>query len=242
MKSIRRYYVHLTLLAAFVFAGLWGMAQSRAARTAAMTPEAAAPTVVLDAGHGGEDGGASTADGVPESQINLAVTLRMDALLRLLGYDTVLVRTDDRAIYSAGARTLSEKKVSDIKNRVALVEQTPDALLVSIHQNTFPEEKYSGAQVFSAPTAGSERLAELAQGLLCAAVDPDNHRKSKPVAQSVYLMNHITCTAILAECGFLSNEREAAALRTPGYQTKLAMALCAAVNAYTKECMPGGKI
>lgn len=242
MKQLRRYYVHFALIAAFVFAGFWGMAQNRAAQTGAQDAGFSAPTVILDAGHGGEDGGASTADGVPESAINLAITLRANAVFRLLGYDTVLIRSDDRSVYSAGARTLSEKKVSDIKNRVALVESTPDALLVSIHQNTFPEAKYSGAQVFSAPTEGSARLAELAQGLLCASVDPDNHRKSRQIPQSVYLMNHISCPAILAECGFLSNEREAAALQTPGYQTKLAMALAAAVNAYTKECMQGGKV
>lgn len=240
MKLLRRYYVHIALLAAFVFAGVYGIAHERETPADASVSVPSAPTVVLDAGHGGEDGGAVSASGVRESELNLAITLRTDAVLRLLGYDTVLVRADDRAVYSAGAGTIAEKKVSDIKNRVALVERTPNALLLSIHQNTFPQTQYAGAQVFFAPTQGSERLAEIAQTLLCTRVDPANHRKSKQIPQSVYLMNHVGCTAVLAECGFLSNEREAAALQTDAYQTKLALALAAAVNQYTQESFSDG--
>lgn len=241
MELLRRYGIQLSLFSAFVLLSLFAALRGRPALAEAVGKAAVqAPTVVLDAGHGGEDGGATTADGVPESTLNLQITLRTDALLKLLGYDTVLVRADDRAVYSEGARTIAEKKVSDIRNRVALVNSTPNALLISIHQNFFPESQYAGAQVFSAPTAGSERLAEIAQELLCNRVDPANHRKSKQVTQSVYLMNHISCPAILAECGFLSNPREAAALQTPGWQLKLAMALTAAANLYTQERIDDG--
>ena len=188
-------------------------------------------TVVIDPGHGGEDGGAVSCTGVQESAVNLAVSLRLDALLRFLGYDTVLVRDSDTAIYSPGARTLSEKKVSDLKNRVALVNATPGALLLSVHQNQFPDGKYAGAQVFYAATPGSRELAEAMQGSFAATVNPGSRRRCKE-AGSVYLMQHVHCTAVLVECGFLSNPAEEAKLREPGYQQRIACVIGTAAAAY----------
>lgn len=138
------------------------------------------------------------------------------------------------AIYSEGASSFSEKKISDIHNRVKLVEETPGAVLVSIHQNNFPEAKYRGAQVFYAATSGSEDLAKQTQQILAAQVDPNNHRECKP-AKEIYLLKHITCPAILVECGFLSNEAEEALLRDSTYQKKLAAAVCCSVMTYLEE-------
>ena len=121
--------------------------------------------VIIDAGHGGEDGGASSCTGVLESQINLEISIRLNDLLRLLGYQTRMIRTTDTAIYSEG-ETLSAKKVSDLKNRVAIVNETDNALLVSIHQNTFPDGRYSGAQVFYSKDADSKLLADHLQTVL----------------------------------------------------------------------------
>ena len=119
------------------------------------------PVIVIDAGHGGEDGGAVAADGTVESGINLAIAQDLDALLRFLGCETRMTRTEDAAIYSDGARTLREKKASDLKNRVALVNETPNAVLLSIHQNSLPaSRRVHGAQAFHARTEGSEALAE----------------------------------------------------------------------------------
>ncbi len=240
MKLIRQYYLPILLFAAVLFSGAVQWYRHTSVEASALL-DSGAPTIIVDAGHGGEDGGASTSDGIPESQINLQIAHRLNAMLWLVGYDTIMVRTQDVSIYSDGAQTIAQKKISDLKNRVSLVEQTENAILVSIHQNTYPEKKYTGAQVFSAPTTGSDRLAALAQDLLTMQVDTSNNRKSKQVSQSVYLMNQISCPAILAECGFLSNDQEAERLQTKTWQTKLAAALCCAVNQFTGETY-GSKI
>jgi N-acetylmuramoyl-L-alanine amidase len=231
MKQWRKFYLPMILVAAFVFSCAVQLTRTVSAGAAEESQDTPV-TIIIDAGHGGEDGGASTADGVPESKINLEIALRLNDLLHLLGHDTVMVRTSDISIYSAGAETIAQKKVSDLKNRVALIEQTENALLVSIHQNTFSDSKYAGAQVFYAPTEGSSQLAELTQSIFGAQVDTNNHRKAKKISQSVYLMNHISCTGILAECGFLSNDDEAVRLQTRDYQIKLAAALSGAIQQY----------
>lgn len=182
-------------------------------------------TFVLDAGHGGEDGGALTAAGNKESDINLAVVLKTDQLMGFCGMKTVLIRSEDVSIHDSTATTIREKKVSDIRNRVSLIEGTENAMLLSIHQNSYSDSQYSGAQVFYGRDTCSKLWGEAAQQLLKAALDPDNQRAAKPVPDSVYLMNHISCPAILVECGFLSNGEEEALLRTEAYQKQLALAL-----------------
>lgn len=189
------------------------------------------PVVVIDAGHGGEDGGAISVSGVRESGINLEISLRLNDMLRFLGVDTRMIRTEDVSVYTEG-ETIAQKKVSDIRNRVAFVRDTPNALLVSIHQNHYSEGKYRGAQVFYA--AGSEALAERLQAVLITQVDPDNHRVCKP-AQDVYLMEHVSCPAVLIECGFLSNYAEEQLLRDPTYQKKLAAAVAGGLLTYLEE-------
>ncbi len=184
-------------------------------------------TVVVDAGHGGEDGGAVSAAGDRESGINLAIALRCDQLLGLCGVPAVLTRADDRSIHSPEARTLREKKVSDLHNRVSLVEGQRGAMLLSIHQNSYPEARYHGAQVFYGRGEESRLWGELTQRTLLA-LDGENRRAAKPISEGVYLMAHVNCPAILVECGFLSNPEEAARLLTPEYQTKAAAALVSA--------------
>ena len=178
--------------------------------------------IVIDAGHGGEDGGAVAADGTVESGINLAIAQDLDALLRFLGCETRMTRTEDAAIYSDGARTLREKKASDLKNRVALVNETPNAVLLSIHQNSLPASRRVHGR-----TEGSEALAESVQVALNAAVNPGNEKSRKVIDKSVYLMKNISCPAVLVECGFLSNAEEAARLCETDYQRKLAVTVAA---------------
>lgn len=204
-----------------------------AAEAAAFLPETPV-TVILDAGHGGEDGGASTADGVLESGINLAIALRLRDLLAFAGVDTQMIRDTDTAVYSGDCRTISQKKVSDLKNRVSMVNAVENGLLVSIHQNYFEQTKYCSAQVFFAKTDGSKALAERIQQSLRENVDAANHRQCKP-SQSVYLMEHIECTGVLIECGFLSNYEEAKRLQTDAYQKKLSAAICGAITEYLSE-------
>lgn len=182
-------------------------------------------TLLIDAGHGGEDGGAVSITGVSESEINLSIACKLEDLLALYGVQPIMLRREDISLHDAGAKTLREKKVSDLKNRVKRVEETESPFFISIHQNSYPEKKYRGAQVFYADTMGSEQLGQQIQGVLNEKLDLGNTRAAKQIPDSVYLMNHITCPAILVECGFLTNPEEEALLRTEKYQRKIAVCL-----------------
>ena len=182
---------------------------------------------VIDPGHGGEDGGTTDATGRRESEINLEISLRLRDLLQFLGAKTVMIRDGDYSIATEG-NTVAARKVSDIRNRVRLVEDTSYSRLISIHQNHYPEEKYRGAQVFYSPTTGSKEWANALQDILTSQVDPQNRRECKKAGE-IYLLEHIHCPAILVECGFMSNPQEAVILQEASYQKKLvaAIACCA---------------
>lgn len=232
MFKIKNLGVGTLILITAVYFFVYSAMRYNLAATAAM--DVSRPvTVVIDAGHGGEDGGAVSVSGVQECQINLSVALRLEQLLALCGVKPAMIRTIDTAVYTEGD-TITEKKVSDLKHRVQLVNETTNALLISIHQNHFSEPKYTGAQVFYAPFNGSEALALLTQQSLRSTLDPGNRRQPKP-ANSVYLMQQVSCPAILVECGFLSNPQEAALLQTETYQTKLVCALTCALTQYLEK-------
>lgn len=187
------------------------------------------PVFVLDAGHGGADGGASSSSGVLESDINLAITLRARDMFALLGQPTVLTRTDERSLADDPSATLRQQKVSDTKNRVALVNGIENARLISIHQNTLAGySSVHGAQVFYSTIDGSAETAEAIQQVLNTMVNEGNEKVKKPISKDVYLMSHVTCPALLVECGFLSNAAETELLQTHTYQTLLAMIICCA--------------
>lgn len=189
----------------------------------------AGQTLIIDAGHGGEDGGAVSVSGVPESAINLAIARRLDAIMGLYGVNTIMLRTEDVSLHDPDAETLRQKKVSDLHNRTDTINQTEHAVLISIHQNSYPDPRYDGAQVFYAPNGeASQRFAEQTQEILRTCLDPENTRQAKQIPDSVYLMNHISCQAILVECGFVTNPAEDLLLQTPEYQLKLAAVLAGA--------------
>jgi len=181
--------------------------------------------VIVDAGHGGVDGGATSCTGVLESRFNLEVALRVNDLLHLLGVETKMIRTDDISIYTEG-ESIAAKKMSDLKERVRIVNQTPKSVLVSLHMNHFSDSQYHGPQVFYAQTDGSKALAESMQSALKTNLDPDSRRQIKR-AEGIYLMQHIQQPGILIECGFISNPEEEAKLRDPAYQKKLCCVIAA---------------
>lgn len=185
-------------------------------------------TLILDAGHGGEDGGASTASGEKESDINLAIVLKTRSLMAFLGIEPRLTRDTDISIHSDGAETIRQKKVSDLKNRVALVKGISNAILISVHQNHFTDPRYHGFQVFYNRGDANRQWGENTQAVFQQVLDPGNDRKAKPIPDGIYLFDHISCPAILVECGFLSNAEEAALLGTDAYQRKIAIALAGA--------------
>lgn len=223
------------LLAAILCIGAahWG---SFAVTTSVQTsPVVREHTVIVDAGHGGIDGGATSCTGVLESAINLQIALRLDDLLHLLGFDTVMIRTTDTSVYTEGS-TIASQKVSDLKERVRVVNETEGAVLISIHQNTFSDDRYSGAQVFYAGTEGSKELAQLLQSGFIDALNPGSSRSCKS-ASTVYLLQNITKPGVLIECGFLSNAQEEAKLRSPDYQQKIC---CVIVSALSEFLHSGG--
>lgn len=190
-------------------------------------------TIVIDAGHGGEDGGAISCTGIFESHINLEIAKRLNDLLNLLGFRTTMIRTTDISVYTEG-NTLSKKKISDLKHRVNIVHDCDNPILISIHQNIFSDSKYSGAQVFFAPTDTSRDLAIRLQRDLISACNPGSNRKPKE-ADGIYLMQHITCPGILVECGFLSNPEEEFALRSKSYQARLCCVITSTLSNYLAE-------
>ena len=187
-------------------------------------------TIIIDAGHGGEDGGATSCSGVLESQINLEIALRLQDLFHLLGYRTLMIRTSDVSVYTEG-NTIAAKKVSDLRQRVRIVNGTTDGILISIHQNTFPVGKYSGAQVFYNDADGSKRLAQMMQSAFIETINPGSNRKSK-TSHGIYLMEKVQNTAVLVECGFLSNPQEEAQLRSKDYQQKICCVIVSSVGSY----------
>ena len=197
-------------------------------------PVAREHTIIIDAGHGGIDGGATSCTGILESTINLQIALRLDDLMHFLGYQTYMIRTTDTSIYTQG-NTIAAQKVSDLKERVRIVNETEDAILISIHQNTFSDSRYGGAQVFYLKTDGSKELASAMQGALITIANPDSKRVCKK-ADGVYLMEHIEQTGILIECGFLSNPEEEALLRSADYQKKLCGIIAATVGSFLLDC------
>lgn len=186
--------------------------------------------IVIDAGHGGIDGGATSCTGKLESSFNLEIALRLNNLMQFLGYDTKLVRESDISVHVKG-ETISQKKLSDLKERVRIVNETPNALLLSIHQNIFSEEKYSGAQVFYGTSGESEILAGHLQNAFIANLNPGSRRRSKK-SDGIYLLDHINCTGILIECGFLSNVREEALLRDKEYQKRICTVIACSVSTF----------
>lgn len=185
---------------------------------------------IIDAGHGGSDGGAVSCTGIHESALNLQIACRLNDLMQLLGMHTIMIRTDDNSVETQGT-TLAQKKASDLKSRVRIVNNTPNAILISIHQNIFPDSQYSGAQVFYAPNFESEVLAKKLQEQLIYSINPGSKRQCKQ-ANGIYLMENIKSTGVLIECGFLSNPAEEYLLRTQQYQKKLCCVISATVSKY----------
>lgn len=224
-KSASILLFYILIVSLFLTATYWG---SRATSVIAQKiPMERKHTVIIDAGHGGEDGGATSCTGKLEKEYNLEIAMRLNDLMHLMGLHTKMVRTTDISVYTQG-QTIAAKKVSDLKNRVNAVNETENGLLVSIHQNTFSDGKYSGAQVFYAAEGESQVLAEQLQSTFCQTLNPGSNRRCKR-ADGVYLMEHIEKTGILVECGFLSNVQEEAKLRSSEYQKKLSCVIAATV-------------
>ena len=192
-------------------------------------------TVVVDAGHGGEDGGTTGVHGELEKDINLAIALELQRLLEQHQFEVVMVRDWDTDLSDQNLPTVAQRKRSDLRRRLRLVEESGDCVLLSIHQNFFTENQYSGAQVFySANDPRGAALAEAIRASITETLQPENTRQNK-VGEGVYLLEQCRVPAVLVECGFLSNPEEAAALADPDYQKQMAQAIYNGLVRYLKD-------
>lgn len=175
-------------------------------------------TIVIDPGHGGFDPGKVGVNHTLEKDINLAISKKLNAKLAASGYTVYMTRTTDEALCQGNE---SSKKLTDMKNRVALIEETKPDLVVSIHQNSFSAGT-KGAQVFYHTNSDAgKRLAGILQQTIREAVGDDNHRVEK-ANDSYYMLRKVTCPLVIVECGFLSNPEEEALLNDEKYQKKMA--------------------
>ncbi len=196
--------------------------QSDAVLVPTMTVPVTNKIIVLDAGHGTPDEGATNSNGISEAQINLNITLKLQKLLESSGATVILTRYDENAIYELDSKTISQKKVSDIKNRVKIGNNSSADIFVSIHLNKIPQKQYYGWQTFYKDgNEDSKRLATAIQNNLSNSIDTPNDRVPL-ILNNIYIMKHIEIPITLVECGFLSNDTEESLLITDEYQNKLA--------------------
>ena len=192
------------------------------------------PKVIIDAGHGGEDGGASV-DGVLEKEINLSIAENIADMLTVSGCEVKTVRDEDISVYSDDADTLREKKTSDLNNRVSLFNSDPANIAVSVHQNKFEQPQYSGTQIFySTNDPNSLELAECIRTAVVMLIQRDNTRELKPAGDDIFILKEAQVPAVIVECGFLSNDAERELLIDDEYQKQLAYAISMGVLDYIK--------
>lgn len=188
-----------------------------------MTKPVLKQTVIIDAGHGGDDGGAIGIDGTVEKDINLDIALKLEKLLKFYGFDVIMTRTEDIMTCDDGLDSLRKRKVSDIHNRFDVLEKNPDAVFISIHQNKFEDNSQHGTQVFySGNNDESKLLAESIQNSIVSVLQPDNSRVVKKSGSGIYLLYHAKLPAVLVECGFISNPAEVKKLNDEKYRMKIA--------------------
>ncbi len=200
------------------------------------------PLIIVDPGHGGEDGGTQSSDGTAEKKINLEISSKLNELLNESGYETLMTRDGDYMIYDESATTQRAKKVSDIHNRMKIVEENGDCILISVHQNYFTESKYDGTQVFySKNNPYSKILADEIQKSVVSSLQPENTRQIKESGTDIYLLYHSQVPSVMVECGFMSNEAEAEKLKNKDYQQKMAQAIVDGLTNYIESNPEGDK-
>ncbi len=190
-------------------------------------------TVIIDAGHGGIDGGAVGFNDVIEKNINLSISQKLKSMLELNGYNVVMTRDDDVSIHDSDAVTTREKKSSDLNNRMKIIKKYEDAYFVSIHQNYFEQSQYWGTQIFYGPqNEDSEKLASILQDNFRTYLQPENEREIKQAQDNIYLIYYSKLPTVLVECGFISNPDEAEKLQDDDYQNKIAFIIFNSILQY----------
>lgn len=190
------------------------------------------PVIIIDAGHGGEDGGAIGVDGTYEKDVNLEISLKLNDILSIFGYKTHLIRTTDSAIHTQGD-TIRQRKVSDIHNRTATMDLYENCIYLSIHQNKYSDGRIWGTQTFySANCDESRKIAQLIQNAVKSQIQPNNKRQIKKSGTDIYVLYNATKPAVMVECGFVSNPHELSRLKNNEYQCNMALSIATGILNY----------
>ncbi len=190
------------------------------------------PIIVIDAGHGGLDSGAVGKSGLLEKDVNLAVVKYLQQFLEISGFETVLTRSEDISIYDPGTEGIRNQKLSDMDNRLKIIQSYPDSIFLCVHQNNFTDPKYFGAQMFYNNNNPNNRtLAQIMQNRF-AVLQPDNDREIKLSGNELFLLKSNVNPSLMIECGFLSNPEEEALLATEEYRQKVAFTIYCGVIEY----------
>ncbi len=227
------YSVTIVLGLFFILGILQISESSRYVQTSAQNKSFQSIKVIIDPGHGGVDGGAVASDSTLEKDINLEIALILNEMLKMSGAETIMTRDKDVSIHDDSATTIRAKKVSDIHNRFKIIQDNPQYIFVSIHQNSYSNPKYKGAQLFYSPNnPQSIELAKSIQNSVSSLLQKDNEREIKKCTTDVYLIYHAKSSAVLCECGFLSNAEELNNLKDKEYQKQIAFCIYSGILNY----------
>ena len=232
------FFAVLTLLLAFVsyiITDFSPFGQTKESSLSVNAEKTAYKTVIIDAGHGGEDGGTSSASGLIEKDINLDIANILYDMLKANGIDVIMTRVDDRLLYDRTVDFKGRKKKLDLAARLNIAESTPDAVFVSIHMNSYPNPKYSGLQVwYSTNNPDSKVLADTIRSTNAQLLQPNNKRATTAAGSSIFILNNAHCPAVLVECGFLSNAEEAELFESDEYKQKVALVIFCSVSEFLR--------
>ena len=240
MICLKKYVSFILTIIVIIFSLLFSKIQQASSENLILKD---LPIVIIDAGHGGEDGGAVAEDGTVEKDLNLLISLKLNDMLSIMGYNTHLIRTTDTAIHSSG-NTIRERKVSDIKNRFAVMNQYENCLYISIHQNKFTDKGVHGAQTFYSPNnSESKVLADFIQKSISSQLQTGNNRVIKKSGTNIYILHNATRPTVMVECGFVSNREDLLNLKNMQYQEKMAISIAIGIINYNiSEVKNGSEI
>ena len=236
MFVIKRTRIQIMLSAILVGTLAFGIQISNKEKQALTVETTSIPasdkTIVIDAGHGSPDEGAESKTGTTEAQINLKIALKVQNLLEQTGSTVILTRSDENGIYNSNTSTIKQKKITDIKNRVKIGNESSADIFVSIHLNKIPQQQYYGWQCFfNSKNENSKILAEQLQENLNKSMQKENKRVALKL-NSIYIMKNVEIPISIVECGFLSNPEEEKQLQEDEYQNRLAWGIYNGITEY----------
>jgi len=235
MIVLNKRTIRIFVFSIFVFALGFAFISDQKESVPTVTLPVSGKTIVIDAGHGKPDEGAESSNGTTEAETNLKIALKLQNLLEQSGCSVILTRSDENAIYDIDSKTLRQKKISDIHNRVKIGNESSADIFVSIHLNKIPQQQYDGWQTFyNANNADGQKLAVSIQNNLNDAIQRENNRVAKSI-ENIYIVKHVEIPTTIVECGFLSNPEEEKLLLQDEYQNKLAWGIYNGIIDYFYE-------